>query len=188
MANDLRARVRDATGTEHQRLEAGLDVFTRVATPAGRRALVAGFHRLHAGAEAAMAPHLARLPGLDFEARRRTPHLLKDLAALGGEAGAPAAAKGCGGLGAALGWMYVLEGSTLGGRMIRRRLEAAGQTLTGLSFLDPYGDQGGQRWRMFIEVLEREGADPAVAQAVLAGALAGFRCAEAVLCVPEAAA
>lgn len=42
----------------------------------------------------------------------------------------------------ALGFLYVIEGSTLGGRLILRELAAGGAEITGLSFLDPFGAEG----------------------------------------------
>jgi heme oxygenase len=56
----------------------------------------------------------------------------------------------------ALGAFYVLEGSSLGGRVILKELKSRGASLTGLGFLDPYGPDTGQRWRSFLVILERE--------------------------------
>ena len=177
MIGDTHRRLREATQAPHQRLENRLDILRQVATARGRLGLVERFHALHRDAEAALAPWLAALAGLDFEARRRSPHLAKDLALLGG---APTEGEAIvvRGVGEALGLMYVLEGSTLGGRVIRRRVEAAGGDMAGLSFLDPYGEQVGERWRSFLAVLE---ARPE-ADAIVAGAVAGFRHTEHRLC------
>jgi hypothetical protein len=49
----------------------------------------------------------------------------------------------------------------------------------GLSFLDPYGDQVGERWRSFLSVVEAQASH---AEAMVAGAVAGFRHAERRLC------
>lgn len=54
-----------------------------------------------------------------------------------------------------MGWVYVAEGSMLGGRIIRRRLTAEGRDLDGLDFLDPYGEETGARWRAFMDLLDR---------------------------------
>jgi len=185
MANDIRLRLRDATHVEHQRLEDRLDIFSRIATATARRDLASRFFRFHAGAEAGLAPHLADIEGLDFAARRRTPRLLADLAALGAAVPDDIAPVACESRGAALGFFYVLEGSTLGGRVIRRRMEERGEGMVGLSFLDPYGERGGERWRAFLEVLEREAQTPGFERDAVAGALAGFSQAERTLCAPE---
>lgn len=160
-----------------------MNILARIATPDGRRALVERFHGLHTETEAALEPWLAELPGLDFEARRRAPRLARDLQVLGGQApAAPADPIVVGGVGEALGRMYVLEGSTLGGRVIRRSLEAQGDGMAGLGFLDPYGDQVGERWRSFLAVIDGQACSAADTEAMVAGALAGFRHAELWLC------
>lgn len=70
----------------------------------------------------------------------------------------------------------------LGGRIIRRRLAAAGSDLRGLSFLDPYGDQTGERWRAFLTGLEQACADgTATIEQVVQGGVEAFAFADAVL-------
>jgi len=183
MINDTHRRLRDATHADHQRLEDRMDILSRIAAPGGRRVLAQRFHGMHAEAEAALAPWLADLPDLDFEMRRRSRQLAQDLVALDVRA-LPAASDPIvvSSVGEALGRMYVLEGSTLGGRVIRRAVEAQGEGMVGLSFLDPYGDRVGERWRAFMAVVEAHARTPAEADAVVAGALAGFRHAELRLC------
>jgi len=160
-----------------------MDILAQVARPDARRALVEGFHTLHAEAEAALAPWLQDLDGLEFDARRRSHQLARDLVAVAGQARpAPEAPPVVASLGEALGRMYVLEGSTLGGRVIRKAVEGRGEGMTGLSFLDPYGDQVGARWRAFLAVLDRHARAPADLDAMVLGARAGFRRAEYLLC------
>ena len=186
MVNDIRRRLRDASQADHQKLEGRLDIFSKVRTLEGRRGLAQGFYALHAGAEVQLAPLIADLPGLDFEARRRTPILRRDLATL--EAATPPAAdcRPFADAASALGMLYVLEGSTLGARVIRRELQARGEDMAGLGFLDPYGDEVGERWRACVAVLEREAAAPRDAEAMIAGAVDGFRHVQQVLCGAEA--
>jgi heme oxygenase len=187
MTPDIHQRLRDATARDHERLEARLVVHERVGDRGARAELVARYWRFHARAEAALAPWLGELEGLDFEARRRTPLIRQDLADLG--LAAPAEADGVRAVasrGEALGLMYVLEGSALGGRVIRRELARRGQDFVGLGFLDPYGSETGQRWRSFLEVLARETQEAQHAEAALDGARAGFRQAEEVLCEASA--
>jgi heme oxygenase len=183
MTNQAQMRLRDATQADHRRLEIRTDILARIARPDERRVLVEGFRVLHAEAEAALAPWLADLPGLDFEARRRSDRLARDLAALGGRPGSAAAERPIvANVAEALGRMYVLEGSTLGGQVIRRAVEARGDGMLGLSFLDPYGARTGERWRAFLAVLDAHAATPADTDAMIAGARDGFRHAEHRLC------
>lgn len=178
MASPVHSRLREATRDDHARLEARVDILARLVDPAARAELVARFWRLHSDIEAAVAPWLAEVAALDFAGRRRTTQLRRDLEHHGLRPDAPAAQ----GVSArcrseALGLMYVLEGSTLGGKVIRREVEGAGRDLCGLSFLDPYGAAAGERWRSFLAVLAQ--AEP---EAAVAGARAGFRHAEQTLC------
>ncbi|MFC3070812.1 biliverdin-producing heme oxygenase [Phenylobacterium soli] len=184
MISDAHRLLREATQAAHAQLEERIDIHRRIADLSGRRRLARGYWRLHAEVEAAAAPWLEALAGLDFAARRRSALIARELAALGGEPPAEAemASPTASSRAEALGLLYVLEGSTLGGRMIRRQVAAGGGDFTGLGFLDPYGDAAGDRWRAFLSVLAVEaGEGPAIAAAVC-GALTGFRHAEARLC------
>ncbi len=64
-------------------------------------------------------------------------------------------------VGQGLGALYVIEGSTLGGRIIARRLEQAlGVTAeTGARFYLSYGDDRGDRWKAYTSAVDRFGAD-----------------------------
>ncbi len=184
----LIAELRAATGPAHQSLEERLGLFEKIPTLAGRQALVERFYGLHAGLEQALAPHLANWPGLDFESRRRAPRLAADLKVLGArpQDAPPHPAPVFADAAEALGVFYVLEGSTLGGAVIDKQLKAQGVSQEGLSFLHPYGDQTGARWRAFMAVLEAVPA--AQGEAVVRGALLGFRLGEAWLCDENVAA
>ncbi len=174
--------LREATGEAHKALETDIDLFGRVADPERRRDLVARFHRLHASVEPAVAPYLASLPGLEFGHRRRADGVAQDLADLGGQP-LTATPPTVGSAAEALGWWYVLEGSSLGGRVIHRTLLGQGKDLVGLSFLHPYGPDTGDWWRRFVEVLDAaDRREPETRPDVLAGGVAGFRYAHEVLC------
>lgn len=181
MISAAHQRLRDATRDDHQRLETRSDVLGKARTAEGRRALVEAFWSLHADAEAALTPWLACVPGLDFDGRRRTAHLACDLVVVGGRAPEPRRIA-VGGRAEALGLMYVLEGSTLGGRLIRRQVTGEGGDMAGLGFLDPYGDRVGERWRSFLAVIDAEARASSDTEAMVAGARAGFRHAEQRLC------
>lgn len=191
MIGETTARLRAETATAHERLETDLDIFAHVRRPPDRRRLVERFHGLHAGVERALAPWLEQVAGLDFAGRSRLPHLRRDLTAL--HAALPAALPVCdvgpvGDRGEALGLLYVFEGSTLGGHVIRKRLAAEGQDADGLSFLDPYGAAVGERWRAFLAVLERQTADEAARASAVRGGRRGFDLAHGWLCAQAVAA
>ena len=125
MSLSVLERLREATRPAHERLEERLDMLSKLGSVEQRRTLAAAFHRLHAGMERELAPWLADLDGLDFDDRRRSLVLDADLAALGATAPAPTAAPRPAGRAEALGLMYVLEGSSLGGKVIRKHAERA---------------------------------------------------------------
>ncbi len=180
------SRLRAATAQAHQDLEDGLDLIREAADRAGRRALVGRFHALHLGAERALEPLLADYPGLEFEDRRRSPWLAADLADLGVDATPPCRIAAPASTAEALGFFYVLEGSTLGGKVIRRAMEAKGADMLGLSFLTPYGEATGERWRAFMTLLEA--TEPADADAIVRGGVKGFEAARRWLCAAPVAA
>ena len=184
MAVDVLSRLRAETRAAHQALEAELDIFRHLATEPGRRRLARRFHGLHAGAEAALAPWLSAVPGLDYEARRRRPALDRDLAHFGEPAPPPCPVAPPASRAEALGFLYVLEGSTLGGQVIRKQILKRGQRLDGVSFLDPYGAQTGRRWQGFLAVLDRECPPerPEAGQAAARGGVQGFTAARDWLC------
>lgn len=180
-------RLRQATAQAHQALEDHVNAVDTLSSTTDRRAMVARYYQMHASADSALESWLEKAPDLDQAARRRTPLLEKDMAALGlnlpPHATLPRVSVTS--LAEALGFLYVLEGSSLGGRVITKGLISRGASLAGLSFLDPYGRDIGERWRSFILVLEREGGRDA--DGVVRGALAGFRHAAACLLAPEPA-
>lgn len=174
--------IRSETAAQHHRLEHRLDILSRLADPARRRELMGRFWGFYAPVEEALAAPLAATPGLDYDARRKAPTLERDLAVLGLYPGdlerfappsIPDEAQ-------ALGFQYVLEGSTLGGRVIRKQAAVRGLTAAGLSFFDVYGVDTGPRWRAFLQVLEEGCAGRAVDAA--RGARRGFELIEGWLC------
>ncbi|MBX7249044.1 MAG: biliverdin-producing heme oxygenase [Caulobacteraceae bacterium] len=174
--------IREETAGDHARLEGRLDIFTRLASPEGRGDLMQRFWGLYAGLEDRLAEWLEPVAGLDYAARRKLPALDRDLAALGLR---PDPARRLpppkfSGAVEAMGFQYVLEGSTLGGKAIARRVQSLGLSGIGLSFFDVYGSDTGNRWRDFRVLLERACApDPAGAAR---GAKRGFGLVEAWLC------
>lgn len=189
MAVDVLSRLRAETRRAHDALEADLDIFRHLGSEAGRRGLARRFHGLHAGAEAALDPWLAAVPGLDYEARRRKPALDRDLAHFGEEPPPPCPVAPPASRAEALGFLYVLEGSTLGGQVIRKQLLKLGRSLDGLSFLDPYGTDTGQRWKGFLAVLDRECPPerPDAGEAAARGGVLGFTAARDWLCAEACA-
>ena len=171
-------RLRVATQAVHERLELRLDAIDQLSDPLRRAPLLRRYAAFYMPADDALAAKLACLPELGFEAESRGALLARYA-----EPPLPAFPRPAS-LSEALGLLYVLEGSTLGGRLILRELARRGVELADLAFLDPYGAETGARWRSFLAVLEREtgfGDEHRIEEAER-GAVRGFAHAEKILC------
>jgi heme oxygenase len=124
----------------------------------------------------------------DFELtpRLKAPTLCSDLHALGVSAAALRSLPHCEQLpvidssAACLGVLYVLEGATLGGQILRREISTrlGLEADNGAAFLDIYGAATGRRWRDFIEYLGSRPMSAAERAAVVAAAQTTFSCFE----------
>ncbi|MFD0748714.1 biliverdin-producing heme oxygenase [Mucilaginibacter calamicampi] len=111
----------------------------------------------------------------DYAGRRKTAALATDIEALGETL--PRKAEG-GELPTienelqAFGALYVIEGSTLGGKIISKMVQQhLGITDgKGLSFFDGYGDDTGKKWSAFQQALNNIGMSPEREDAVIAAA------------------
>lgn len=142
------------------------------------RDVLARLYGFHAAAEAAFVRFAYRAP-VDMAARRRTPLLREDLLALEVEATAIDALPLCPDLPpiddtpALLGCAYVVEGSTLGGRMLAAAVAPLlGGTDAGRRFLLGYGDRHGAMWRAFVAAIED--VPPSRHDGMVAAAVATF--------------
>ncbi|MFC4454156.1 biliverdin-producing heme oxygenase [Deinococcus sonorensis] len=83
----------------------------------------------------------------------------------------------------ALGCLYVLEGSTLGGQLIGRHLSRQLQLTAehGAAFFNSYGVRVGPMWKAFGQVLEQHAAEHGGQAEMLTGALQTFHAFESVL-------
>jgi heme oxygenase len=180
-------RLRDETRPWHERAERAMDLPTRLASPAAYAALLArlwGFYApLEARLDAVGGRELAAI-GLDFAPRRKARLLRADLAACGVDPGGLAALPSCAELPAlpalpqVLGCLYVLEGATLGGQVIRREVArhlGLGPE-TGCGFFGGYGAGIGPMWRAFCgTVTDYALANPGAEGAIVAAAAETFQ-------------
>lgn len=147
--------LRAATAQEHARVESALDLLAPDLTPDRLRGTLARLHGFWLAAEDGLDAWAAREPSvagrLGWPRRRRAALFAADLSALGGSpAGRAPALPHVVAADDAVGRMYVLEGSTLGGRFIDRHL-AGLPALSGvrLRAFSPYGEDTGRMWRSF---------------------------------------
>ncbi len=82
-----------------------------------------------------------------------------------------------------LGGMYVLEGSTLGGKIITKHLQQSlGKKVDGkTTYLNPYGDQAGNRWKNFLQLLQDAASESNNEEAIITGAITTFSILESLL-------
>jgi heme oxygenase len=178
-SQDLLTRLRRETAQAHARLERELDLLR---APASRRRFARLLGRFH-GFHLVWEPVVARALRDDtfFAPRHRGDLLRTDLRALGldeREIAALPACEAAAGLAttraAAIGSLYVLEGSTLGGQVIGRALAGAPWLPPGgLRYFDPYGRETGTLWRQFRSWAEAA-APPDAAPEIVAAARATF--------------
>lgn len=151
----LAAHLREATSEAHGRLEQELDLLGRVRDRQRFAHVLERFLGFHLTWERA----IRQQPSLRsfIEPRSRLPHLRRDLSALGRTNAEVARLPSCvaaEGLArdaaGAVGSLYVMEGSTLGGQVIGRALaDAEWRPAGGLTYFEPYGDRTGAMWRAF---------------------------------------
>ena len=174
-------RIKHETLPQHKSLERAFRILDPGLTREDYRYWLERLHGLHAGLEAAIDPWSEALD-IDWESRRKTPWLRRDLQALGrSEAeldGIPIcdALPALDSLGRAFGVLYVLEGSTLGGRLIAQALEKRlGLTAaSGAAFFNAYGDQLLPRWQGFRQRLAAAATTQAVEQQMIGAARETF--------------
>lgn len=171
------AHLRAATRPAHDTLESALGLLDERLDLQAYTAMIGRFYGFWHGWEPQVA---ALLQDEAFLAPRRRLHLLvADLAALGVSPHTVAALPLCPhpmlrDAVEAFGSLYVMEGSTLGGKVIQRN---AGRRLglddrSGCTYFAGYGTQTGAMWRMFLAKLDQVPAADAERTAI--GALATF--------------
>lgn len=153
---DIMARVRHETASEHQRLESQIPISSSDFDLAAYIKLLTNFWSIYRPLEARLS-HLRLPPELQTEHRSKLHLLEKDLHLLAPQSALPAAMPAClpaiDDLPQALGCMYVMEGSTLGGQIICRIMqERFGLTREhGCAFFSSYGAEVGTMWKKFSE-------------------------------------
>ncbi|WP_373048142.1 biliverdin-producing heme oxygenase [Vulgatibacter sp.] len=158
----VRAQIKQATASLHEALEGEMPLARQAPALADYVAHLALLHEVYAPLEPLITPHLpAELRGWD-----KAPLLRADLLDLGREPEGLAAASidFCeAGEPFALGCFYVLEGATLGGTVIRRRL--ASQAPWFADAPRRFLSSEPARWPRFVRILDERGAaDPAAAE------------------------
>ena len=186
-------RIRSETRALHQAIERVNPLAAADLTARGYRRHLEKLLGFHAPLELRLAA-LSERHGLTAElsGRGKTPLLLRDLAALGLR---PATADAVPwsrelpqpvGVGGLLGCAYVLEGATLGGKVILRHLAPRLPEIAGASrYLDCYGAEVGARWKQLLALLEAHLLASDAVDAAVTAARATFETLARWLAAPE---
>lgn len=151
----LSTTIKEATKEAHQQLEKKVvQKLKAIRSNQDYADLLRHFYAYFNHLEKAIAPFITADLLPDYAQRRNSSFLKSDIEALGGnvdnlpETTVPAIANPI----QALGALYVMEGSIMGGSIIVQML-AKGGTTEGVSFFSGYGPATGQMWGTFIAVL-----------------------------------
>ncbi|MGE7816002.1 biliverdin-producing heme oxygenase [Pseudomonas sivasensis] len=178
--------LRTGTALLHVALEKRLPFFSEYLDADWFRRLLQAYYGFYGPMEAALYDCELIPDGYDTELRVKTPTLLSDLLALGLNDMAINDLPRCTQLplldtpAACLGALYVLEGATLGGQVLRRemaqRLDLDADN--GGAFLNVYGPETGRRWKDFLDYLGHQQLDAPAKQHAVDAARSTFRCFE----------
>jgi len=178
--------MRASTSELHVALEKRLPFFSDSLDATVFLQLMEAYYGFYSPLEQALLDSGAVPADFDLRPLLKTPTLRSDLCALGVSAEALDNLPVCSQLpvidsvAAFFGVMYVLEGATLGGQVLRREVFRRLQldASKGAAFLDVYGADTGRRWRQFLGYLASHPLDEAGNHAAGLAAQSTFRCFE----------
>lgn len=185
-APSLLEALRTGTALLHVALEKRLPFFSECLDSDGYQRLLQAYYGFYGSIEAALYDCGLIPAGLDLAPRMKTPTLLDDLHALGLNDDAIRALPRCAELpsfdtpAACLGALYVLEGATLGGQVLRREMarRLGLDASNGGAFLNVYGAETGRRWKDFLDYLHNQTLNADARQRAVMAARSTFRCFE----------
>lgn len=185
-APSLLEALRTGTALLHVALEKRLPFFSERLDADWYQRLLQAYYGFYAPMEAALYDCDLIPEGFDRVLRVKTPTLVNDLRALSLNDHAISALPRCANLpvldtpAACLGALYVLEGATLGGQVLRREMaQRLGVNAdNGGAFLDVYGAETGRRWKDFLDYLGRQPLDADDKQRAVTAACSTFSCFE----------
>ncbi|GAA4779114.1 biliverdin-producing heme oxygenase [Olivibacter ginsenosidimutans] len=172
----LSTKIKEATKTAHQQLE--VIVVKKLKAINNKRAyadFLKHFYAYFHAVEQQIAPFITTAILSDIKDRRNASYLKQDIEALGETATALpyAEAPMITNVQQALGALYVLEGSIMGGSIIVKMLEKQG-IIEGISFFSGYGPATGEKWTTFIGVLNTYSTQPEQEKQAIQAANATF--------------
>ncbi len=151
----LSTKIKEATKVPHQEVEKKVVLRIKgIRSEADYADLLKHFYAYFNTVEQVIAPYITSAVLPDLAERRNASYIKADIEALGaGIDDLPlVVAPEINNAVQALGALYVLEGSIMGGPYIVQMLQKGGLT-RGFSFFSGYGEASGQKWAAFIQVL-----------------------------------
>lgn len=161
MSNTLSEQLKKATKQNHQQLEKLMVARLRsISSRSEYVKLLQIFYSYFGGLEDKINEYIGEDQLPDFKERRKTESIGNDIKSMSGlipkkakEHDLPIIANHLHALGA----LYVIEGSTLGGKIISKMMtkQLGLEDKDGLSFFNSYGDDTEKMWSTFREILNR---------------------------------
>ncbi|MCF5708281.1 biliverdin-producing heme oxygenase [Pseudomonas syringae] len=178
--------LRAATRPLHVQLEERMPFFSSTLDAALYLRLLRAYYGFYVPLEAALFSSGSIPSELVPHERVKTPVLVSDLRAMGMSEQGIERLTLCTDLpvvdsaATCLGVLYVLEGATLGGQVLRRELQKrlGLDEHSGAAFFDVYGVDTGARWKLFLNCLDNVPNDIAFIEAAAQAAHSTFACFE----------
>jgi heme oxygenase len=178
-------RLNEATREHHALAESDFDVlFQTDTTPRHYLMFLIGAYGFEAPLEStlAMTPNLELM--IDLKERTKAGYIAQDLIALGLRPNDVAELPQClaipqfRGAAEALGWMFVVERTTLAHSVVRRHLSTRlpREMRSASNYLSSYTGVVGTRWRQFGVTVDDVAQTPEIANRIVAAANDAFRC------------
>jgi len=154
----LSTNIKEATKAAHLDLEKKvIQKMKAIRSNADYADFLKYFYTYFSQVEKAIAPFITAELLPDYKERRNSSYIKSDIEALGGNVNdipsvtLPSITNEL----EALGALYVMEGSIMGGPIIVKMLEKGGIT-EGVSFFSGYGEATGQKWGIFVGVMNQQ--------------------------------
>lgn len=165
-------KIKEATRTAHQELEAKVvRKLKAIRSNEDYADLLKHFYAYFSTLEKAILPYITTQVLPDYASRRNSGYLKKDIEELGSDVTSlpPVTIPEISNTVEALGALYVMEGSIMGGPYIVQILQKGGIN-KGVSFFSGYGDNTGRMWGVFTGILNQSADTEAAEQAAIRAA------------------
>jgi heme oxygenase len=170
----LSEKLKEETKQNHQILEKALvSQLKAIRSPQEYASLLKLFYGYFGGLETLINNVIDNNLLTDSDQRRKTQAIANDILALGEAVPAKASGNDLPRINdhlEALGALYVIEGSTLGGKIISKMMLQQLGTDKGMSFFAGYGDKTEQMWDTFKQALNSQAQNPEQEAVVIAAA------------------